>query len=496
MNILVVAPYSINNPHFDTDLEIIHAHLDQFDKVTLISCNANLLACDVNHDHDILTCLECVGRRYQGIKLLPHKIEIKSLYFLRDDNRKEIKSIKTKFNDTKELKRFKIDNFDVGMAVLSSIVSYSREPNPSLPKYQNLIEKYIVSSLAVYRSVQNHLSYANFDRVYVYNGRYAPLRAVLRACQSKNIDCFCHERGSSLDKYSLTKNTLPHDITYVEKSIRESFEVGYSSDKQKTLQVAHNFFINRSQGISGSWYSFTKNQSDDLLPDNWNDNKNNIVIFLSSEDEFTAIGEEWSNPIYDNQQHGISKILESIKNDENIHLYLRIHPNLKGINNTQTQWLSSLEENNLTVISPDSPISSYTLLKKASKIITFGSTVGIESAYWGTPSVLAGQCFYRNLGSTYNPTNHKELISLLNQSLLPNSKEGALMYGYYMGSYGVKFKYYNATSIFDGFFKGTNIQPCWLAKILIQFVDSNIGKKSKYFFNLFLMIYSRKKINT
>lgn len=489
MKVLVFAPYAINTPHFETELEIIQTHLDSGDDVILLGCNANFLSCDVNLAHDIAVCLNCMGRRTEGIKLLSNPISVKPLYYLTEQNQQEIKQLKTIFPTLAELKSFKIENFDIGYAVLSSLISAIRDPEPDLVKYREILKRYLKSALAVYRSIQNYLSLYPIERVYVYNGRYAPMRAVLRACQSRSIECLVHEKASTIEKYSLCKNTTFHDIKYINNLIKEAWYANHEKIDKK--QIASQFFIERYQGISRTWLSFTKNQTDNLLPDNWDENRINIVVFISSEDEFAAIGDAWKNPLYENQVDGLIKILNSIKNDNHIHLYIRVHPNLKNVKNKQSEQINSLKASNLTIIPPDSPISTYTLVQKASKVLTFGSTVGIEAVYWKIPSILVGQCFYRELGSTYNPKDHQELVEMLYAELPPKNKEGALMYGYYFNTYGIPFKYYQAKGILEGNFKGVAIKSDKNTLLLIRILRSRFTRQITCWLSKISILYNQ-----
>ena len=154
----------------------------------------------------------------------------------------------------------------------------------------------------------------------------------------------------------------------------------------------------------------------------------------------------------------MERIVQSLSQSEhNIHLYLRIHPNLKAIDNAQTRELATLKADFLTVLLPEDPVSTYALMKEADKVVTFGSTTGIEAVFWGIPSILAGPAYYGNLGGTYNPQSHEELIALLHADLSPKDKTPALMYGYYFNNYGVPFKYYEALGMTEGKFKGRKL---------------------------------------
>ena len=456
MKILVFAPYAINTPHFETELEIIQNHLDAGDEVILLACNGDLSTCDVNFPHNTAICVKCIGRRRNGIRKLSKSIEIRPIYFLQEHDKRELKRMDSNFASREKLKQCKIENFDVGYGILSSLISCLREPEPDLVRYRKFVHRNIISSVAVFRSMQNYLSIYKPQLVYIYNGRYAPLRAAKQACQSKNVQALIHEKGSSIFQYALYENTTPHDLSFMRRKIRETWESNH--DRSEKITKAEEFFINRSKGICKTWIPYTKDQSAGLLPTNWDSEKTNIVIFNSSEDEFEAIGEEWKNPLYNNQNDGIRMIANSLRNDDRIRIYVRIHPNLKNIVNRQTIEIHSIASPNLTIIPADSPVSSYTLLQNAEKIVTFGSSIGIEAVYWGVPSILAGQCYYRSFGATYNPANHDELIEMIHSDIVPKNRETALPYGYYFNTFGIPFRHYEAEGIYNGKFRGSHVK--------------------------------------
>ena len=88
------------------------------------------------------------------------------------------------------------------------------------------------------------------------------------------------------------------------------------------------------------------------------------------------------------------------------------------------------------------------------KVITFGSTMGIESVFWGKVSILAGRSLYEGLGGCYIPKDHDEMIDLINRRLDPLPNLGALKYGYWQSVAGIPYVYYKPESIRGGKFMG------------------------------------------
>lgn len=460
MKIVLFSTHISWPPAYETELEIIQRHLDAGDKVIQLVCNAHLATCDINLHHDLRACISCVGKRLFGRSLLSEKIPERSFLQLTKENKREMVSIQTTFDNVTELKSYRVEDFDIGYAVAASLISKLRDPDPDLSLHADILKKYLLSSLAVYRSIQNFLKTKEVDSFYIFNGRFAHTRAAWRACQSKQIKAVLHDRGNNIYYYQLFKDFLIHDIAAREGEIRETWaNTEKIRDREK---VAARYYIGRSEAKERGGSSFVKTQVHGLLPEEWDEQKHNIVIFTSSEDEYSSIDGSWKNPLYDSQLDGLKRIFDDLEAErtrfENIHCYVRIHPNLSRVENSSVADLCKLRKDKVSIIKPDSPISSYTLLKAADKVITFGSTMGIEAVFWGKPSILAGMCFYRNLGGTHNAKSHKHLVDLLGENLPPKSRKAALMYGYWLMTFGIRYKYYEPKDFVSGKFKNISIQ--------------------------------------
>ena len=474
MKILIYMPFADWVPHLATDLEIATKHIEAGDEVHIIQCSGDLPACEPNPNHIKLTCFLCKSRRDKGLGIIKlpeenrHNLALSS--FTKDIDTPD-------FSSMEELKNFEVDGVDVGMAVASSLISMVREPSPNVIQYKPFVKKNLLMAIAVYRATKHHLKQINPDVFYLFNGRYAPLRPALRAAQDMKIKTYVHERAGVLNKYSLTEDTYPHDIEYQKKQIEKNWD--NESDDTKKNEIAIKWFGERRGGKDQSWYSFTKSQVKGNLPEGFDSSKRNIAIYISSQDEFEAIT-GWKNQLYRNQTAALKELI-NFKVDDNIMFYLRIHPNLKGLKNTQTRELTDLKSHNLHIIPADSKIDSYELMDACEKIITFGSTVGVESVFWGKPSILIGRAVYEDIKVCYIPTDQEELINLINQKLEPMDKTGAIKFAYWQVSNGHEYIYYKPESVRHGTFMGKYLKnpqierlkskllaKSWISKIIFN----------------------------
>lgn len=481
--IFVYSTHLNYTPHVETELELMQLHLDEGDKVYRFICNGHLSVCDMNQNHEMLYCLKCRDVRVAGGELL--KGHVTNLPITKKQEVSLVDGIMNCKN-TEELKNIYYQNFDVGYAIASTLISMYRNSDFDVSSKIKLISDYYISTVSLYLSVLDDIKIRKPDRVYIFNGRFTHVRAIMRACEATNTEFVIHERGCDKDHYDLFFNTMPHDRQYAIKNLDKYWANSKHSPEEKRT-IASSFFESRMKGTPKDWISYIKNQDTDVLPDNFDRSKINVAIFNSSIDEFAAISKEWVYPFYDNQEEFIEKFMNLFKDDEQFHFYLRVHPNLKKLQNSQIERIEKLRFKNLTVIPADSKIGSYSVMNQCNKILTFGSTMGIEAAYWNKPSILVASGFY-NDESVYIASSYEEAYSLIKSDLKPKSNLGALKYGYYHSVKGIKFKYFKADSLFKGTFKDVNIMAAnsvlrkMVSKIyLIKFIGKPIALYDKYY---------------
>ncbi len=430
-HILIVSPYATVAPHFETELEIAQRHLDAGDQVEWLACFGRLTNCDFNPQRTEGTCRDCVLRRNHGLSFLSKPITARHLEQQTCDD-----STILQIESVEELKAYREGGFDIGYAVLSSLVSVIRDPEPILKDHSTLISALYHSAMSVYLSVCQYLRENRVDCVYVFNGRFAAMRGVFRACQQHSVECYIHERGATIEKYELYQNHLPHEMGPIQNLIRQAWATAPEPRLRDSL--AREWFENRRAGVEKNWMSFTKDQDAERLPDNWDGARRNVVIFSSSDDEFVAIGDAWQHTLFPNQLEGVEWICAELQQTAPAtRVYLRMHPNLKKVENEMKRRMLKLSHPNLTVIAPDDPVNTYRLMAAADTVTTFGSSIGIEAVYWGKPSVLLGPCLYRELGGTYQPQTPAEVLDLLSRPLETQDNRGAQAYAYWFNTHGM-----------------------------------------------------------
>lgn len=452
--------FSINNnwnPHFETELELMYNHFNKGDEVFILTCGEKLNYCSSNPENKKHGCLNCTSRFWEGIKLL--NIPRKNILVLNSKYRFGLSQlIPDSFVSVEKLKKFILFDVDFGMAVASSLISNFRDHDFNTIINKKIIKKLLIESVFIYKNAISFLNKIKPDLVYVFNGRFADTRPVVRACENLGVSFYTHERGGCFTSYSLFKNSFPHDFHLQKKEILRLWDDKSIINKEKTSKQ---WFLNQARGKDQNWFSFVSKQDINLLPDGFNFNKRNIVIYNSSVDEYAAIS-ELNNLIYKDEIEAILKIVNSFKDNLDTIFYLRVHPNLKDRNNTQIKYLKKLEQKhfvNLRIVWPESSVSTYALLKSSEKIITFMSTIGVEACFWKKPSILLGQSVYEDLDCCYKPKTHKEVCKLIESKLVFKPQINSLKYANWMLNKGEMFKHFQPTGYFTGNFLGKKIVP-------------------------------------
>jgi len=393
--------------------------------------------------------------------------KIKNLYW----------SSQYKFNNLKQISNLKYKNFKIGVSCLSSLYSRLRTTSFDIRKNVNLINSIINSGISVYNYCCNIFSQEKYDLIYVFNGRFANTRAVLDAANKYGIKVLFHERGADKDHYEVF-NFAPHDLFKIQSNILKNWRK--KGPNKKT--TAESFFYNQRRGAEVGWLSYRKNQIPGRLPECVS-SKRIISFFSTSDDEFAAIGDlvDWKK--WRNQKFALLSLLRVIKRNPKLYLFVRLHPHLcMKAGRDLSDWQALKLPPNATMIQPDEPTDSYALMERSYAVVSVGSTVGIESVFWGTPSILIGPSMYDRLGAVYTPKDERELEILLTKKPLKALPQKALSYGYYQSTFGRKYRFYKADTLFSGKFLGKNLQNVSRSetfKKVIYNVFNNI-KKIKY----------------
>jgi len=200
-----------------------------------------------------LTCKVCISkitRAYKRINVPKQNIVTFPEVDVDIDSVCDMEKIKT----VDDLKRLTYKDWDLGLAVASSLISSVRDHEPDLNYYKDFIERGIKTATFVYESGDKLLDEIRPDIVYLFNGRFLEVRPFMRLCEKKSIKFYTHERGGVLKNYLLREEGIPHSLMLATNEIRDIWENG-GKDKE---EIGRKFFEDRRNRVIQGWHSFTR----------------------------------------------------------------------------------------------------------------------------------------------------------------------------------------------------------------------------------------------
>jgi hypothetical protein len=428
---------------FKITLELIHSHIKNGDEIHIVTCGGELHFCLANNEHSKIKCSACRLRFKKTMQLL--KIPNKNITYIKPTT----KNIKLpQINDIDELKNLDILNLKIGPSLASCMISKTRNHKPNIYSERNLITQIAKASVSCYETTTKELTKQKYDRFYIFNGRYATENAAIKSAEKLNAGYYTYEFGQNLSTYVLFKNTIPHDLNRNKKNLKEFWDSGLENKVTISTNWFHDYRNSKPESGEKPSFLYTTYQTKNFLPKEVLKNKNCIAIFNSSLDEYESMP-GWDNLLFKEEYDAIHFIVTSCTNKMFV---LRIHPNLSNLKNEQIKQLKKLEEqnfSNLLIIWPKEKIDSYALMDACEKVITLGSTIGVEACFWGKVSILLGRSFYEDLDCCYKPKNKKEIITLINSNLKPHNPENSLPYAYWRNRYGHNFEHLRTSSLSD-----------------------------------------------
>ena len=480
---LVYLPTGLNSPENEVLSATIQSLLDKKEHVTILKCSGGEnYSCSKNIFSFTQICKLCKFKTNQNINKLKGNYKIV-------ETPKEIKNynLNKKFT-IKNIKNYYYKGLDNGLASYASYLTNTRDKDLDGFFANKILNHNLNTTNTITDFLLFFLSKNRFNKIFSFNGRMNLYRPLLRICE----------------KYKLKYNNL--ETVFDDPKLRiQNLGSAIVMDFDKMPLLINKYWrkksnlnrgkiINKYYRNTRDWRkalenpsSFVGKQRIGSMPKKWDDKKYNIIYYVSSDDEYETIEKKNHKAIFKNQLECVIEIAKIIRNNNNFHLWVRMHPNLSKV-----KWNYSRNFNinyrfypNVSVIEPDSEISTYTLMEKGSLIIGLRSRSLVESNFIKKPTLVIGKNYWTSLGPFIQVKSKSHLKSLiLNKKVKPLNNMASRKYAYFWGSFGENNKY--VTGKFDwkkdkskvniNFnFKGTQVKFSNLQK-LIYFVFKAIDK--------------------
>ena len=347
----------------------------------------------------------------------------------------------------KSLKKYKYDGSYLGAGAASSIISYLKNEKVDIKKYDKEIKNLLLSSAIVYERTKKYLKRNKFDRIFTFNNRFATCYPIICAANNLNIKIIRHERGSKKNRYEL----YDKDVHNLEVT-KANFNYYWKKNKNKNkLSNSNKFFYDKLKGINLNnklTKSYISNQTKGYLP-KLPKNKRIVTFFTSRDYEKASIVD-----MEFDQFKIFKKFKKIVSNFNDIHLVIRVHPSLSKHKSYDDEEWMSFSKKNITVIQSYEKYDTYSLLFRSDIVVTYTSSIIVESAFFGLPSISLGEFWWTGLKITEEPNNLHSLSKMLSNKykFRKSNKLNCMKIANYFLNYGIKFKYYSPETFTRGKF--------------------------------------------
>lgn len=411
--------------------------IQEGNQVEVILCGGGVNHCYANMMGDKSMCGGCKKMQKQWVNMLSPEHTVR--YYQDYIQPEMLKDREFTYDNEEDIKGIIYKGVKIGYGAYSSYVTRTKNLHPLMNgEFREFFDKILKTECVLTDLLENYVSKEKPDSVMVFSARHFDVRPFYDYPLQNNLGVECLEAGFTLRKdvymgFNYGKSQ-PHSIEFHNGNIFKQWNDSTLSETEKIMKGTE-FFERKRNNIPSGGLLYTAGQKPGELPANWDSSKKNIVIFNSSEDEFVAVGDEYSKKaFFPDQFIGINEISEMLRNEKNVQLYVRVHPAQKNIHYKYHQELYNLPSKfpNVTIIHANDTISSYSLIDHAEKIIVFGSTIGIEAVYWNKPVILLAGALYYYLDQCYIPKTKAELHTLLVSDLMSRRTDNVVKLGYYM----------------------------------------------------------------
>lgn len=207
--ILLIEPF-FYTPHVETGLEIAQ-RLAERNVVQYIGPDALRLTTDETYRFASRMLIKLSNKRRVS-RYLSNAVQAFSHSEIRATTRGlDVPDVKQIVDlEASDLRDAKFEAFDIGMGVVSSLLSLTRDTRVVPSRHAKFAMALARDALMLYRLTEKLIHENRYDMVLLFNGRLAPVRGIRRACEASGTRYIVHERGSSIDKFALFDCATPH----------------------------------------------------------------------------------------------------------------------------------------------------------------------------------------------------------------------------------------------------------------------------------------------
>lgn len=410
-------------------------------QVAFLLCDSDLEACQIikfsSYKPDELlrsTNTPRCGRCSSNIDALFTPLGLPIHNFKSD--RSDEHPLKTKFRNEsfEKLREFKIDSVQVGMHAWAGAIRYFATTQfTNEPLAKEVLIRFLISGIRIYSSMVKVFTDFQPDTLIAHHGIYIPQGVVAEFARSKNINLMTWTAS-----YRKGTFIFSPDETYHYSMVSEPTSNWDSLVLTSTQESALDKYMSSRWRGENDWIKFSDSKVDQ---DKSFKDKSDYYLALTSVTWDAEI--HYESRAFESMREWLMTTIEYFKANPNQNLVIRVHPAEISSPNTSREPMFSFVDSlgieqftNITVVKPDSNLSTYNLIEKSRAVIVYNTKTGIEAAYRNKPVIVAGESWIRGKGIGWDAHDAQDYLQILDLfqgpiEMSPNQSKKAKQYAYH-----------------------------------------------------------------
>jgi len=358
--------------------------------------------------------------------------------FLTDADRAEAEALAATA-PVETLKSWKLGAWKLGEHALAGALRFFALGDlRKVKEADGVARKFVKAAVLTARGVDRILAEGNYDVVSANHGIYSPQGVIGEVARARDVrvvnwnpayrrSCFIFSQGDSYHHTMVTEPTAVWENMRLTPAQRERIQ-GYLRDRRQA---------------KGDWIWF--NKADDIgeseIAKELNLDARPVIVALTSV-VWDAVLHYESNA-FESLTDWMLQTIRYFEGRPDLQLVVRIHPaEVTGFVKSRAKMGDAIAKafpelpENVRVVQPDNPMSTYSLMDHANAVIVYSTKTGIESSAQGMPVIVAGEAWIRNKGFSLDatsPENYRAILDTLplKAPLTEAQRERALVYAYH-----------------------------------------------------------------
>ncbi len=318
-----------------------------------------------------------------------------------------------------EIQNFVYRDVAVGEhAVAGALRFYARGDLEGEPLGEEILRRYLESSLLTALAMGNLLDEMHFDTAVFNHGIYVPQGIIGEVLRREGIHVVNWNPS-----YRKQTFIFSHDDSYHRTMITEPVSVWEAMPwDSKKEEFILDYLKSRWHGTR-DWIWFHERPEEDperIEKELKIDFKKPCIGLLTSVMWDAKL--HYRSNAFRNMLDWMLQTIEYFRRRPELQLLARIHPaEIHGLVPSRQKMVDEIKKRisnlppNITLIPPESPVSTYALMQKCDTVIIYNTKTGIEIACMGIPVIVAGEAWIRGKGFSIDVSSPEEYFNILDR---------------------------------------------------------------------------------